>query len=57
MFAISLALSAAALMGSLFESTRWIGIACLAALAFLHPVVVLIALLIGAVAFVFVRFF
>ena len=57
MFAIVLALATAGVMGIFFQSTRWIGILCIAALTFLFPGPVLVTLLIGLALFIFIRFF
>ena len=57
MFAIVLALATAGVMGIFFQSTRWIGILCIAALTFLFPAPLLIALSLGVIVFIFIHFF
>jgi hypothetical protein len=57
MIAIASALVAAGVMGVLFESTRWLGILCIAVLTFLFPVPLMTILLVAGVVFIFIHFF
>lgn len=56
LIAIASALLAASLVGLLFESTRWIGIACMAALLLLYPLAFLVFVLVGGGALYFIYF-
>lgn len=50
-------LIAVSLLGLMFSSTRWMGIAAVALLTFRYPVPSMAALVIGLAAFVFIKFF
>lgn len=56
MIAITSALLTASVLGALFDSTRWIGLVCLALLAALFPFTSLAILLLAGVIFIFTCF-
>ena len=50
-------LIAVSLLGLMFTSTRWMGIAAVALLTFRYPVPSLAALAMGLAVFIFIKFF
>lgn len=56
MISIVCTLIAVSVLGLLFNSTRWMGIAAVALLTFRFPVPSLAALALGAAVFIFIRF-
>ena len=57
MTAIVSTLIAVSLLGLMFASTRWMGIAAVALLTFRYPVSALAVVLIGLAVFIFIKFF
>lgn len=51
------ALCAAGLLGLMFESTRWIGIACVTVLMLLYPLSFLLLLLVGGGVAIFLNYY
>ena len=56
MISIVCTLIAVSVLGLLFNSTRWMGIAAVALLTFRYPVPSLAALALGVAVFIFTRF-
>ncbi len=52
--AITSALITACIFSLLFPSTRWLSVACIGLLAFLHPLALLLFILIAGVAIYFI---
>ena len=57
MISIVCTLIAVSVLGLLFNSTRWMGIAAVALLTFRYPVPSLAALAMGLAVFIFIKFF
>ena len=57
MIGLTLALVVASLLSLAFDSTKWFGIAGVALLVFLHPLLFTALFAIGGVTFCFIRFY
>ena len=57
MIGLTLALVVASLLSLAFDSTKWFGVAGVALLVFLHPLLFTALLLLGAATFCLIRFY